>query len=95
MPSSLAGKRLDAISAIAFEAYSRNRLQHWIADGYLTVDGTQRRTRDKLLGGELLSLQLPPDELVDDSVDSFEPEPMNLPIVFEDCLLYTSPSPRD
>ena len=84
VPSSLAGKRVDAISAIAFEAYSRNRLQHWIAEGYLTVDGAQRRTRDKLLGGELLSLQLPPDELVDDSVDSFEPEPMNLPIVFED-----------
>ena len=84
VPSDMAGKRLDAIAAIAFEAFSRSRLQHWISEGYLTVDGQQRRTRDKLLGGELLSLQLPSDELVDDSVDSFEPEPMDLSIVFED-----------
>lgn len=81
---SLAGKRLDAVAAQVFANFSRNRLQHWISEGYLTVDGTVRRTRDKLLGGEILSLQLPPDELVDDSVDSFEPEAMDLPIVFED-----------
>lgn len=80
----MAGKRLDAIAAQAFDAYSRSRLQSWINEGYLTVDGVKRRTRDKLVGGELLSLQLPPDELIDDSVDCFEPEAMDLPIVYED-----------
>lgn len=48
------------------------------------MDGVQRRTRDKLVGGELLSLQLPPDELVDDSVDCFEPEAIDLTVVYED-----------
>lgn len=80
----LAGKRLDAVAALAFDAYSRNRLQSWINEGYLTVDGVKRRTRDKLVGGELLSLQLPPDELVDDTMDSFDAEAIDLPIVFED-----------
>ncbi len=80
----LAGKRLDAIAAKLFNAYSRNRLQSWIADGYLTVDGLNRRARDKLVGGEWLQLQLPPDELIDDSVDSFEPEDIELDVVFED-----------
>lgn len=80
----LAGKRLDAVAAKIFDAYSRNRLQSWIVDGYLTVDGVNRRARDKLVGGEWLQLQLPPDELVDDSVDSFEPEAIDLDVVFED-----------
>jgi len=82
--AALAGKRLDAVAAQLFDAYSRNRLQTWISEGYLTVDGVQRRTRDKLVGGEWLSLQLPPDELVDDTMDSFEPEAIDLPIVYED-----------
>ncbi|MGQ7843039.1 RluA family pseudouridine synthase [Granulosicoccus sp. 3-233] len=76
---------------MVFDTYSRSRLQSWIADGYLTVDGEQRRTRDKVLGGELLSLQLPPDLLADmlseadgDGMSSFVPEPMDLDIVHED-----------
>ena len=84
VPMTLAGKRLDAVAAKSFFAYSRNRLQTWINEGYLLVDGTQRRTRDKLLGGELMTLRLPPDELLDDRVDVFEPEAIDLPIVFED-----------
>ena len=82
--ASMAGKRLDAVAAEAFDAYSRNRLQSWISEGYLLVDGAQRRARDKMLGGESLRLQLPASELVDDSMDSFEPEPIELPVVFED-----------
>ena len=82
--SKMAGMRLDAVAAQIFDSYSRSRLQTWISEGYLTVDGVKRRTRDKLVGGEILSLQLPPDELLDDSVDSLEPESMELPIVFED-----------
>lgn len=76
---------------MVFDSYSRSRLQSWIADGYLTVDGQARRTRDKVLGGELLSLQLPPDLLADllteadgDGESSFVPEAMDLDIVYED-----------
>ena len=84
VPERLAGKRLDAVAAMSFPAYSRNRLQAWINDGYLLVDGVQRRTREKLLGGELMTLRLPPDELLDDRVDVFEPEAIELSIVHED-----------
>jgi len=80
----MAGKRLDSVAAAVFSAYSRNRLQQWISDGYLTVNGQQRRARDKLVGGEIMSLQLPAEELVEDSLDSFEPEPLDIPVVFED-----------
>ena len=52
----LIGKRLDLAVAELFPEYSRSRLQSWIKDGQLTVDGEVKRPRDKLLGGELLAI---------------------------------------
>lgn len=74
-----------------FPSYSRGRLQSWLADGYLTVNGEVGRKKDKVLGGELLQLQLPPDLLAETLADS-EGNPLSsviaedfeLPIVFED-----------
>ena len=87
----LAGKRLDAIAAQLYDSYSRNRLQSWIAEGYLTVNGEVRRSKDKLVGGELLTLQLPPDLLADllteadgDGLSSFVAEDIDLDIVHAD-----------
>ncbi|ASJ75861.1 Ribosomal large subunit pseudouridine synthase D [Granulosicoccus antarcticus IMCC3135] len=86
-----AGKRLDAVAAILFDTYSRNRLQSWIAEGYLTVNGEVRRSKDKIVGGETISLQLPPDLLADmlteadgDGESSFVPQAMDLNIVHAD-----------
>jgi len=62
-PASAAGERLDAVVARLFDDYSRSRLQTWIAAGYLTVDGRRRRGKDRLVGGETIDLQLPPDAL--------------------------------
>lgn len=84
MPADYAGKRFDAVAAGAFSDFSRNRLQSWIVAGYLTVDGAERRVRDKLLGGELLVLRLPADELMDDNADVFDPEVIDFRIVYED-----------
>ena len=87
----LAGKRLDAVAARLFDSYSRNRLQSWIAEGYLTVNGEVRRSKDKLVGGELLTLQLPPDLLADllteadgDGLSGFVAEDIDLDIVHAD-----------
>lgn len=88
--SQWAGKRLDAAAAVLFDGYSRNRLQLWINEGYLTVDGEKRRSRDKLLGGELLSLTVPAGLMADTlpdmegSMEAFTPESIDFPIVFED-----------
>jgi len=90
--SDWAGKRLDAVAASVFSQFSRNRLQSWIIDGHLTVDGQRRKVRDKMTGGEQLCLQLPARELAEYSAlvqaDGFEqslvPEPMDLNIVHED-----------
>ncbi|MFK7890957.1 MAG: RluA family pseudouridine synthase [Granulosicoccus sp.] len=85
-----AGKRLDAAAAQLFSAYSRSRLQIWINDGYLTVDGQQRRCRDKLVGGEELSLSVPAElaaqALAEAPIDltASEAQSVDFPVVFED-----------
>lgn len=75
----LVGKRLDQAVAELFPEYSRSRLQGWIKDGQLTVDGEVKRPRDKLLGGELLAIAA---EL--DVIDQYKAVEMPLDIIYED-----------
>jgi 23S rRNA pseudouridine1911/1915/1917 synthase len=50
------GKRLDQVATVLFDSYSRGRIQEWIKQAAITVDGESRRPKDKLLGGEIISL---------------------------------------
>lgn len=58
VPNELGQKRLDQVAAELFPEYSRSRLQTWIKDGYLLVDGQSVRGRTKLVGGEWLTVDL-------------------------------------
>ncbi len=79
IPNELGNKRFDQIAAILFPDFSRSRLKTWILDGQLTVDGQERAPREKLIGGELMCLDvtLQPE-------GEWLPEEMDIPIVFED-----------
>ena len=79
VPFDMGNKRLDQVAAQLFPDYSRSRLQQWIKDGQLTVDGAVKRGRDKLVGGEALVLDA---ELVAEG--DWQPQPIPLDIVFED-----------
>ncbi|MDP1521072.1 23S rRNA pseudouridine(1911/1915/1917) synthase RluD [Porticoccus litoralis] len=57
VPEHMAGARLDQVAAELFSSYSRSRLQKWIKDGELLVDGKSCRPRDRLFGGEQLSVK--------------------------------------
>jgi 23S rRNA pseudouridine1911/1915/1917 synthase len=52
------GCRLDQIAVAVFSDFSRARLQQWIKAGELTVDGANRKPKDKLIGGENLVLSV-------------------------------------
>ena len=56
IPEEMRGLRLDQVAAQLFPDYSRGRLQSWIKSGELTVDGAIKKTRDKVLSGESLTL---------------------------------------
>ncbi len=52
-----AGERLDQVAAMLFSDFSRARLQRWIRDGALLVDGAPGRPAQRLSGGEWLRLE--------------------------------------
>jgi 23S rRNA pseudouridine1911/1915/1917 synthase len=74
-----AGKRLDQVLALLFPDWSRSRLQEWIKQGLVTVDGRVRRPRDKMLGGERVELEARWEERVDD-----RPQEIPLDLLYED-----------
>ncbi|MEJ2529404.1 MAG: 23S rRNA pseudouridine(1911/1915/1917) synthase RluD [Gammaproteobacteria bacterium] len=74
------GMRLDQALASLFPDFSRARLQEWIKQGLVSVDGAVvARPRDKILGGELLELEA----ILQDQV-ACNPEPIPLDIRYED-----------
>ena len=77
-----AGSRLDQVAAILFPDYSRARLQQWIKDGLLLVDGVIAQNKQKLYGGELISLSV-----VVEHQEQWEPEDLPIDIVYEDSSL--------
>jgi 23S rRNA pseudouridine1911/1915/1917 synthase len=82
VPEQMAGYRLDQAAAQLFPDYSRARLQLWIKSGELKVDGEVKKPRDKLLSGEVLTLQAQ----VEDE-DRWEAQDIDLHIVYEDDAL--------
>lgn len=89
VPIHLGNKRLDKIAAELFPDFSRSRLQQWIVDGKLTVDGATRRGRDKMIGGENLEL-----DVILEAEGDWEAEDIPLNVVYEDddILVINKPS---
>ena len=79
VPDEFTGQRLDKTLAALLPDLSRARLQESIKLGQVTINGQVRRAKDKLLGGELIDLQI---EIVEHA--EWQAEAIPLDIVFED-----------
>ena len=79
VPLNMGGMRFDQVASELFPDFSRSRLQSWIRDGQLTLDGRVAKPKDKLIGGEHLALRA---EL--EAQGTWEPEAIDLDIVYED-----------
>lgn len=90
VPNELGNKRLDQIAAQLFPDYSRARLQSWIKDGELKIDGAVRKPKDKLIGGETLTL-----EVTLQAEGEWIAEDIDFPIVFEDEHIIVIDKPAD
>nr|WP_207162067.1 23S rRNA pseudouridine(1911/1915/1917) synthase RluD [Thiocapsa imhoffii] len=75
----LAARRLDHVLAVSIPEISRSRLQAWIASGQVRVDGSPRRSRDKVWAGEVIELEARIEPIGD-----CRPESIALDVVFED-----------
>ena len=79
IPDEWVGERVDQALAKLFPDYSRSRLQTWLKDGQILVNGEIKRAKDKVLGGEQVHL-----EVVLASENSWQAENIPLNIVYED-----------
>lgn len=78
------GGRLDQVLAEMIPEHSRNRLQQWVKAGRVDVDGkTVTEPKHKIYGGESLAVRVD-QVLTEAEAGQFQPEPMELPIVYED-----------
>ncbi|RLK48188.1 ribosomal large subunit pseudouridine synthase D [Alkalispirillum mobile] len=83
-----AGQRLDQALAALLPDYSRSRIQQWIRQGEVTVDGRQPRPRDKVASGQQVTLRA---ELEEEQRVSAEPIPLR--ILHEDAHLLVVDKP--
>ncbi len=74
-----AGKRLDAFLAENIADWSRVRLQKIVADGDVSVNENPAKSSYKVRGGDEIEIELPAPV-----IETFEPENIQLDIVFED-----------
>jgi len=79
IPDEWAGERVDQALVRLFPDYSRSRLQSWLKEGLILLNGEAKRAKDKVLGGEQVVLQL-----VLASENSWEAENIPLNILYED-----------
>jgi 23S rRNA pseudouridine1911/1915/1917 synthase len=79
VPFEMAGMRLDQVLAELFTDYSRSKLQTWVKAGRVQVNGLALKPKDKLDGGELITLDAEAEVVI-----TAEPEAIPLEIVFED-----------
>lgn len=80
LPASICGERLDKALSKLIPQYSRGRIQKWIEDGFVTVDGEKSKIKTTMLGDELVVIkpQAAPDE------GAFTPEDIPIQVVYED-----------
>ena len=74
------GQRLDKALSALLPQFSRARLQQWIDDGLVTVDGKPAKGKAIMLGDETVHVQPRPAE----SDHAYQPEPVPLDVVHED-----------
>ncbi|WP_151671619.1 23S rRNA pseudouridine(1911/1915/1917) synthase RluD [Nitrincola schmidtii] len=89
VPAEMFGLRLDQAVSQLFPDYSRSRLQGWIKEGTLRVNGEAKRPRDKLNGGEeiVISAEI-------QAIERHVGQSIPLDIVYEDddILILNKPS---
>ncbi|AWI73849.1 23S rRNA pseudouridine(1911/1915/1917) synthase [Parazoarcus communis] len=89
IPRDFAGMRIDQALARLFPEHSRSRLQAWLRDGRILVDGGSPDAKHKVWGGERLVIEPAPEPQA--SAEAAEDIPLH--IVFEDEALLVIDKP--
>jgi 23S rRNA pseudouridine1911/1915/1917 synthase len=87
-PEELAGRRLDQALATLLPQYSRTRIQRWIEEGAVRVNGLAPRARDVVVGGEAATVEA---RLVEETAIAAEKLPLD--IVHQDAAIIVIDKP--
>lgn len=83
VPADCTGLRLDQALARLLPEYSRSRLQQWVRDGGVSVNGAQASVKQKVSGGQIILVE--PEAAPE--VSAYLPENIPLDILHEDDTL--------
>jgi 23S rRNA pseudouridine1911/1915/1917 synthase len=86
----MAGRRLDQVLSDMLPEFSRSRLQRWIEEGHVRLDGAPCGRRQKVHGGEEIWVHP-----VVDAQQSCAAQAIALDVVFEDAHLLVVNKPSD
>ena len=89
IPDANAGQRLDQALASLLPDYSRSRLKGWIESGEIKVDGSARRARDRVQGGEAVVVRA---TVAADTEATPQPMPLDLRYEDEHLLVIDKPA---
>ncbi|MDA9642486.1 23S rRNA pseudouridine(1911/1915/1917) synthase RluD [Nitrosomonadales bacterium] len=90
VPNKYVGQRSDSVIHELMPEYSRAKIQSWIKKGFIKIDSEKFTTKRKLIGGELIDVDIQPEE----QANQFEPEDLAIDIVYddEDILVINKPA---
>ena len=80
VPDHLGEKRLDQVLALLFPQHSRSRLQSWIKEGYVSVDGASLKQKDTVRSGQSVRLDAP----VDNRNEKWVGQEIPVDVIYED-----------
>jgi 23S rRNA pseudouridine1911/1915/1917 synthase len=83
IPMHLGGQRMDLALQKMLPEHSRSRLQAWIKEGLVKLNGEAVTAKTKVWGGESVELNPPPNL----QENAFKPEEIPIDIVYEDDVL--------
>lgn len=88
VPEELAGRRLDQAAALLWPDFSRSRIQTWIREGFLTVNGALRAGKATVSAADELRLDA---ELAEEVAPISEPIPLT--VIHRDSALFIIDKP--
>lgn len=80
LPESLSGLRLDQALAQLLPEYSRSRIQSWISNNQVWVDGKPQRSKNKIYAQQVVEVQAD----IPIANTTWEPQPIALDILYTD-----------
>jgi 23S rRNA pseudouridine1911/1915/1917 synthase len=92
IPREWHGLRVDRAIASLFPEYSRSQLTDWLKSGRVIVNNRAYKPKEKIIGGEVVTLT--PLNPMDAPTSDYSPEVIAINIVFEDeyCLVVNKPA---